>query len=611
MAKVTGETVDLNQVATALGKALDGGAASLKRYGVSLSDAEVSALNAATGMEKVQMLADILDKNFQGLARATADPFKIMQNALGEVQEEIGGGMLPALRKMSELIADAAQDEDVLRLARSFGEELGGAILRVTEFLAENKDEIIETAEQLAEFATKVSNLITYLDNLGNSIVSSLGIEVETPPVNVVIRELNDDIDRAIRRLAFARDAILDFLNLGSGVAAVGVGRGFLPPPRNAGAPATGGGVGRGIMGPGSEAMGGGGGGGGGGGLDDDARKKAEREAAKRKKDLEDSERTLARLKIELMREGFAKEMAQIDFEFGERERLIREKYPEMADKLLAELRTARTRIEEEARVSLFGSGALVGEDLGKAEIDVGKQIADNAEAVTKRLREHIEARMQMEAEYNAIHAKGVEEKIKIDDKEAEATEERRIRYMASLGEQIGSDLMRAKSAREATDAVLEAIKQEIAAYVALAVAKAVAEQIGASLGTAAFVAPIVAAGIVAVMNAVVRASYEGSVPGFASGGLVRGKGGPRDDSILARVSNGEYIVNAQAASRNRAILAAINYGGVAQPVGGDMVGELKGLRKDIQSVEFRLQGVDQVGGFRRFEAREKRIGNG
>lgn len=52
-----------------------------------------------------------------------------------------------------------------------------------------------------------------------------------------------------------------------------------------------------------------------------------------------------------------------------------------------------------------------------------------------------------------------------------------------------------------------------------------------------------------------------GEVPGFASGGQVRGPGTGTSDSILARVSTGEHIINAKAASRNRTLLEAINAG--------------------------------------------------
>jgi hypothetical protein len=47
--------------------------------------------------------------------------------------------------------------------------------------------------------------------------------------------------------------------------------------------------------------------------------------------------------------------------------------------------------------------------------------------------------------------------------------------------------------------------------------------------------------------------------PGLAGGGDVRGHGTPTSDSILARLSNGEFVVNAAAASRHRSLLHAIN----------------------------------------------------
>ncbi|WP_029002720.1 phage tail tape measure protein [Azorhizobium doebereinerae] len=67
----------------------------------------------------------------------------------------------------------------------------------------------------------------------------------------------------------------------------------------------------------------------------------------------------------------------------------------------------------------------------------------------------------------------------------------------------------------------------------------------------------------------------------FADGGPIRGPGTGRSDSILAWVSNGEYIVNAAAASRNRSTLDMINYaphfasggsvnGGVVQSSSGE-----------------------------------------
>ena len=58
-----------------------------------------------------------------------------------------------------------------------------------------------------------------------------------------------------------------------------------------------------------------------------------------------------------------------------------------------------------------------------------------------------------------------------------------------------------------------------------------------------------------------------------AGGGWIDGPGGPTDDRIPALVSNGEFIVRASAAARNRAALEAINGGFVPRFAQGGFVG--------------------------------------
>lgn len=59
---------------------------------------------------------------------------------------------------------------------------------------------------------------------------------------------------------------------------------------------------------------------------------------------------------------------------------------------------------------------------------------------------------------------------------------------------------------------------------------------------------------------------------GMADGGYVSGEGGERDDKIPAMLSNGEYVINAQATKQFRPLLEAINYrkyatGGYVSPL--------------------------------------------
>jgi hypothetical protein len=64
-----------------------------------------------------------------------------------------------------------------------------------------------------------------------------------------------------------------------------------------------------------------------------------------------------------------------------------------------------------------------------------------------------------------------------------------------------------------------------------------------------------------------------GKLLGFADGGEIKGPGTGKSDSILARVSNGEFVVNARATAANRALLEAINTGKLPAFATGGIVG--------------------------------------
>ncbi|MBF8774457.1 phage tail length tape measure family protein [Pseudomonas fulva] len=70
-------------------------------------------------------------------------------------------------------------------------------------------------------------------------------------------------------------------------------------------------------------------------------------------------------------------------------------------------------------------------------------------------------------------------------------------------------------------------------------------------------------------------------IPGFATGGYVSGAGTGTSDSITARLSNGEFVVNAGATRRNRQLLESINsnervsvYSGASAPAGNQRSGQ-------------------------------------
>jgi hypothetical protein len=67
--------------------------------------------------------------------------------------------------------------------------------------------------------------------------------------------------------------------------------------------------------------------------------------------------------------------------------------------------------------------------------------------------------------------------------------------------------------------------------------------------------------GVAALVGAAAFAGVMALAGGFADGGWITGPGGPRDDKVMARLSAGEFVVNASAAGRHAALLEAINAG--------------------------------------------------
>jgi len=118
MAKVSGAGTDLNTVAQAIGRSMTQGAGALSRYGISMTEVEKASFNAAEGMERVEILTQVLDNNFKGLAEATVDPFKQLSNSVGDLKEDIGQELRPELEALARQIKDFVEDPATVNFAQ-------------------------------------------------------------------------------------------------------------------------------------------------------------------------------------------------------------------------------------------------------------------------------------------------------------------------------------------------------------------------------------------------------------------------------------------------------------------------------------------------------------
>jgi hypothetical protein len=106
--------------------------------------------------------------------------------------------------------------------------------------------------------------------------------------------------------------------------------------------------------------------------------------------------------------------------------------------------------------------------------------------------------------------------------------------------------------------------------------------------------------------------SLSGIVPGFASGGSISGPGTSTSDSILARVSNGEYIMKANAVSKfGASFFDGLNSGRLPKFASGGPVGSNTIVASDnhVFIPEVTLKGQDLIVVFNRANQRASRNG--
>lgn len=129
------------------------------------------------------------------------------------------------------------------------------------------------------------------------------------------------------------------------------------------------------------------------------------------------------------------------------------------------------------------------------------------------------------------------EERLNAAKNKAAADEKKRLKEQAQLQKEAQRGSL-ALSAALAVQAAIEAIKS------------------ASALPFPANIPAIIVAGAT-VASGVFAAKALGNA--FADGGFVTGPGGPRADQVPAVLSNGEFVVNADATAKNRALLESMN----------------------------------------------------
>lgn len=218
-------------------------------------------------------------------------------------------------------------------------------------------------------------------------------------------------------------------------------------------------------------------------------------------------------------------------------------------------------RLAEMASTAAGTISGLPGVDpaTGTAYEDIGK-VADENERYARQLEDfqnHREQLLQMGIDYNALEEAARQEHM---NRLNEIDQARKDVQLAAAEQVWGSITGIAENAFGKQSAIYKAA---FATEKAVAIARSiVAIQTGiAQASSLPFPANLGAMASVAAATASIVSNISSVYLAFKDGGYVNGPGGPRSDSIPARLSNGEFVVNARATADNRPLLEAINSG--------------------------------------------------
>lgn len=173
---------DFVTIGNLLGKAMQGNAASLKKYGISFSDAQAEMLKTGTEMERAALLAQIITDNVGNMNQAMGDTnigrIAQLTNAWGDLKEQVGAAFTnllaaaaPTLIKIINWVAQAlkwvvALSEMILGMTRSFvsgraNNKTQAAQVSTGEALADTNKTVAKSQDKVAKAtggATKAAN---------------------------------------------------------------------------------------------------------------------------------------------------------------------------------------------------------------------------------------------------------------------------------------------------------------------------------------------------------------------------------------------------------------------------------------------------------------------
>lgn len=187
IARVSGGLPDLEGNAMLVAKAIGGEdvqgmVGALRRVGVIMTPFQEELLKTGDMQQRLAIITQILDQNFQGLAvsagETSAGKMMILKNAVGDLQEQFGAALSDAITPFIVKLTSWAQSDQARQTIQDISDKIGNVITQSGRFLKENwpeiKDALITFAGLAKGVASSIQLIAKAIDMVSGGKISQL-----------------------------------------------------------------------------------------------------------------------------------------------------------------------------------------------------------------------------------------------------------------------------------------------------------------------------------------------------------------------------------------------------------------------------------------------------
>lgn len=174
LARVTGEMPDLEGNAILVAKAIGGEdvvglVGALRRVGVVMTQHQTDLLTTGNMQTRLATITEVLDNNFRGMAESagttTAGKIAILQNAINNLQEQLGAALADALSPFIAKLTEWAQSDQARATMQQIADKIVEISKQFVAFLKDNWPQIREALTVMGHLALDIAGAIGAIYN--------------------------------------------------------------------------------------------------------------------------------------------------------------------------------------------------------------------------------------------------------------------------------------------------------------------------------------------------------------------------------------------------------------------------------------------------------------